>query len=108
MRYDPFLDAVFHQDFRASPFVLYDVGAAGGIYPLLPADQPDLWRAFGFEPSPDSFAALRARYCNTFNIGLSDVALSDQDGAATFYHFPKLATNSSLNPNRLVYESGQA
>jgi len=107
MRFDPFLDAAFHQDFRATPFVFYDVGAAGGIYSLFPFEQSDLWRAFGFEPSPKSFEALHGRYQNMRNIELSRLALSDQDGEAIFYHFPDVVTNSSLNPNCLVYESGQ-
>jgi FkbM family methyltransferase len=107
MKFDAFLDSAFHADFRAAPFVLYDVGAAGGIYPLFPAEHEDLWRAYGFEPSPRSVAALRERYRDSAHVVISDVALAEQDGPATFHHFPNIATNSSLNPNQLVYETGK-
>ena len=108
MRLDPFLAPAFQGDFRASPFVLYDVGAAGGIYPLFPADQAGLWRAYGFEPMPANFAKLTQMHAGAENISLHETALTDTAGAATFRVYPATPTSSSLNRNELMAETGEA
>lgn len=108
MKLDPFLHPDFEADFRHQPFVMYDAGAAGQIYPLLPNERLGLWRAFGFEPMPASHAKLRERYATTADISIHDIALSDRDGTGTFRAFRSVTTSSSLNANTLMYESGEA
>jgi FkbM family methyltransferase len=108
MKLDPFLHPDFAADFRQRPFVLYDAGAAGAIYPLLPEERCGLWQAYGFEPMPASYEKLRARYAGITDISIRDIALSDRDGDATFRAFRSVSTSSSLNANTLVYEAGTA
>jgi FkbM family methyltransferase len=106
MKFDPFLSPDFFADFRASPFAIYDVGAAGGIYPLFPADTEALWCAEGFEPMPASFEKLKAMYAGSRNVRLHETALTDVAGSATFRVYPAAPTSSSLNANALIAESG--
>lgn len=106
MRFDPFLGPGFAADFRASPFVIYDVGAAGGIYPLFPSSPPDLWRAYGFEPMPASFQKLAQTHSGAANISLHEIALTDKAGTAAFHVYPTAPTSSSLNRNELMAETG--
>ena len=108
MKFDVFLHPAFYDDFRGSPFILYDVGAAGGIYPLFPDERSELWCAYGFEPTPASFVLLRDRYASSKNISVYEIALADREGAADFYFFRSVMTNSSLYPNQLMYEDGLA
>lgn len=108
MKIDPFLHPHFETDFRQQPFVIYDAGAAGSIYPLLPDERLGLWQAFGFEPMPTSYTELCGRYANTAGISIHNTALSDRDGTGTFRAFSSVATSSSLNANTLMYETGEA
>ena len=108
MKFDAFLNSIFYEDFRKAPFILYDVGAAGGIYPLFPDERSDLWRAYGFEPTPASFKSLRDRYAGSKNISVYEIALADREGTADFHLFRSIMTNSSLHPNQLMYEDGLA
>ncbi len=106
MKFDPFLGSSFSADFRASPFAIYDAGAAGGIYPLFPPGTEDLWFAHGFEPMPASFEKLKTMYAGSRNVRLHETALTDVAGRATFRVYPAAPTSSSLNPNALIAESG--
>jgi FkbM family methyltransferase len=108
MKFDPFLHPDFEVDFRQRPFVLYDAGAAGAIYPLFPDDRCGLWQAHGFEPMPASLKKLRERYAGSADITVHDIALSNRDGDAVFRAFRSVTTSSSLNANTLVYENGAA
>ncbi len=108
MQLDPFLGPAFAADFRKSPFVIYDVGAAGGIYPLFPRGTEDFWFAYGFEPMPTSFKKLAAMHAQASNVSLYEIALTDTAGTATFRVYPDAPTSSSLNANALIAEDGAA
>jgi len=107
MKFAPFFAPAFEADFRRSPFVIYDVGAAGGIYPLFPSGSSDLWRAYGFEPMPASFQKLTQMYSRSENISLHEIALTDKAGTSTFHVYPTTPTSSSLNRNELRAEAGE-
>jgi len=106
MRFDPFLGAGFEADFGAAPFVIYDVGAAGGVYPLFPVGLTQFWRAHAFEPMPASFEALTKTESGAGNIDFHEIALTDTAGDATFRVYPSTPTSSSLNQNDLISEDG--
>lgn len=106
MKFEPFLSPAFEADFRTSPFVIYDVGAAGGVYPLFPAGSSDFWRAYAFEPTPASFHALTKTHAGAKNISSHEIALTDTGGTATFRVYPATPTSSSLNRNDLMAEAG--
>jgi FkbM family methyltransferase len=108
MKLDPFLHSSFYSAFQRAPFTIYDAGAAGGIYPLLPPASAGLWRAYGFEPMPASYSKLERQYRGNNYVSIHDIALSDRDGTAPFRIFRAMATSSSLNANTLVYEDGAA
>lgn len=108
MKLDPFLHQSFYADFQSDPFTIYDAGAAGGIYPLLPTAAVGLWRAYGFEPMPASYARLEQQYRGNHHVSIHDIALSDHDGPASFRIFRGMTTSSSLNANNLIYEHGVA
>ncbi|MBC7905482.1 MAG: FkbM family methyltransferase [Rhodospirillaceae bacterium] len=108
MKLDPFLTPRFHSEFRRDPLVIHDVGAAGGIYPLYRDTPADLWRAYGFEPTPASFAKLRQISAGQTNVELHELALTDHAGTADFHVYADVPTNSSLNRNTLVLEDGKA
>jgi len=104
----PFLGDAFRDDFRAAPFVLYDVGAAGGIYDLFPGVPFGLWKAYGFEPVPTSCAPLQQRYRNEPAVIIEDIALSSRNETATFRIFEDVERSSGLIQRDLMFTNGQA
>ncbi|WP_341894453.1 FkbM family methyltransferase [Ferrovibrio terrae] len=105
MRFDHFLGSEFHSEFHISPLVIYDVGAAGEIYPLYSAATAGCWIAHGFEPVLASFEKLAQRYAGTDHVKLHHVALSDRSGTTTLHVHKAVPTYSSLNRNSLVSDS---
>jgi FkbM family methyltransferase len=96
---DPFVDEQFYSIFQESPFVLYDVGARGGVYPLFKnINEAKMLKIYGFEPNEQAYAELQKKYRNNKNIHLIDKAASDHAGSATFH---LMGGSSSL----LNYES---
>jgi FkbM family methyltransferase len=104
MRFDPFITSGFHSEFRIAPLVIYDVGAAGQIYPLYDEATAGCWIAHGFEPVPSSFDRLAKRYANSTHVKLHHLALSDRSGIATLHVNKAVPTYSSLNENCLAQE----
>lgn len=107
MKLPAFLTPAIETELAQHPFVICDVGAAGGIYSLF-AGSRGPWKAHGFEPMPDSMAHLRRLYAGSGQVTLHDVALTDHDGEATFTIFTDYPTSSSLLDNHLVQEAGTA
>lgn len=104
MRFDPFLASAFHGEFQANPLVIYDVGAAGQIYPLYDERTAGCWIAHGFEPVPSSFDRLASRYADADHVKLHHLALSDRSGTASLHVHKAVPTYSSLNENAIVQE----
>ena len=85
----------FPETFAARPFVIYDIGAAGGLFPLLNADIFPHQRIYGFEPEPRSFAKLAARYGADDRFQVFNLAVANANGTITFF-VHKTATHSSV------------
>lgn len=55
---DPRLTPVLYPEFKRNPVVIWDVGAAGGVYTPFAAG-PAAWApVIGFEPHPESYQKL--------------------------------------------------
>lgn len=108
MQFDHFLGSDFHGEFRASPLVIYDAGAAGEIYPIYNDSTAGCWIAHGFEPVLASYEKLAERYAGRKHVKLHHVALSDRSGTTTLHVHKKVPTYSSLNRNSLVSDSPDA
>lgn len=78
----PFTLPIIRDALAASPLVVIDVGARGGV--VAPWAQPGagpLVRTYGFEPNPADFQALQSTAERTYY----QMAISDSPGRATFY-----------------------
>ncbi len=75
---------------------LVDVGCHAGKFMDLALEIAPSARHFGFEPLPDFAAGLVRRYADRPNVTISDVALSDVEGEATFVHNVDIPSHSGL------------
>jgi FkbM family methyltransferase len=75
---------------------LVDVGCHAGKFTDLALEIAPTARHFGFEPLPDYAAKLVERYARHPNVIISDVALSDAEGEATFVHNVDIPSHSGL------------
>ncbi len=84
-RIDPFLHPDLHPLFRESPFVIYDIGAAGDV--CIPFRGPicDRMRIYGFEPTEEGFRALVRKHRDEPSVEIRQVALCDRDEAVPFH-----------------------
>ena len=80
---DPFLHPVFSNEFESNPLVIYDVGAAGGVY--CPVESPPCAgaRVYGFEPVKSSFDSLVEAYADNSFVTVRNVALAGHNGSIT-------------------------
>ena len=96
-RVDPFLHRDLHPLFQESPFVIYDIGAAGSVFNPFEGPVCDRMRIYGFEPTAASFRALVDKYREATNIEFFQVALCDRDDTVPFYQsIDGWLTHSSL------------
>jgi FkbM family methyltransferase len=82
-------------------------GADWGNILFFRADRGELHRLVAdcvtpavFEPSADSYAALRERFAGNYRVEIFQAALSSRDGSATFYRAGEAYNNSLLPPLR--------
>jgi FkbM family methyltransferase len=96
----------FYGEFAADPIVIYDVGAAGGVYSPFP-EGPTAWApVIAFEPHAESHRHLQADGLPD-HVTLFPFALADTDGPLTFYSGDESArTQSSLLPIDAIGLSG--
>ncbi len=80
---DPFLHPEFSEVFDSSPFVIYDVGAAGSIFCPIESGPCERVHVYGFEPVKSSYDNLAQLYSNSRFVECRQVALSDRDGVVT-------------------------
>lgn len=85
----------FSEIFAARPFIIYDIGAAGGLFPLLSDRVFPHQRTYGFEPEPREYAKLAAvcdanDRCRVFNL-----AIANATGSIAFF-IHETATHSSV------------
>jgi FkbM family methyltransferase len=97
-RLDPFLEEDLHPLFRESPFVIYDVGAAGNLFNPFPGRHFDLLKIYGFEPTAESFHALERKYAGKPWGTICQVALCDRDDTVSF----NLSQNGPITHSSLV------
>jgi FkbM family methyltransferase len=94
-----FQESQFSDSFKEMPLGFIDVGAAGGIHPLI-AGAASLVHCVCFEPEPGAAAYLRSQYEkeNPFAaITILETAVSGRAGKRTLY-VTKSAVNTSLLP----------
>ncbi len=96
--YDLFVDSRFVQEYRASPLVLVDAGARGGLKRNWAAAKPHL-RTIGFEPDAREYARLMERP-EASDALLFDVALSNQPGRIRLYVARDRGLTSIFEPDR--------
>lgn len=100
-RYEPETLAVFTQLARDAS-VIFDIGAAEGVYALLAAATNPAARIFAFEPFAGAADNVERNFALnaavTKNASLHRVALGAEDGTATLYVASESGGNSSLNP----------
>lgn len=85
---------------KASPQIVFDVGAHHGeslfkIYNLLRGPI-----VHSFEPSPGSFGVLKQKFSDRPNLRLNNLALGDSTGAAAFHEYEGSPFNSALPVDR--------
>jgi FkbM family methyltransferase len=95
---DPRLSTRFYQEFNSNPLVVYDIGAAGGVYTPF-SGGPSAWApVVAFEPHPESFRKLQDSL-KSGHVSLHRHAISDSDGELDFHAGLGTAkTKSSLLP----------
>jgi FkbM family methyltransferase len=78
-----------------------DVGANIGLFPLFLRHLGTPATVHAVEPVPVTFEALRLNVaaCFPVTVHLHNVGLARQDGEATFTHYPRLASNSTMHPD---------
>lgn len=106
MRFDPFVHERFYDDFRASPLVVYDVGAAGQLFSFFPPGADSRGRIIAFEPTPESYQALVERYGTDANVEALPLALSDIAGPTDLHFFGSAPTSSGVGREYLVDADG--
>jgi len=80
---DPRLAPQFHDVFASDPVIIYDVGAAGGLFSPY-AEGPSGWApVIGFEPHAESFERLSGGTLPE-HASVHRVALCDRDGDVSF------------------------
>tara|TARA_B100000029_G_scaffold96671_1_gene86784 strand:- start:1712 stop:2851 length:1140 start_codon:yes stop_codon:yes gene_type:complete len=95
---DERLGPTFYSEFDKNPIVIYDVGAAGGVYTPFKSGAKEWAQVVGFEPNLESYEELRERI-NSKNIRIFPVAITDQDAPVTLYAgVDRSRTQSSLMP----------
>ena len=95
---DERLAPTFYSEFDENPIVIYDVGAAGGVYTPFGSGATEWAQVIGFEPNIESYEELRDRITSK-NIKLFPLALTNQDAPVTLYTgLDRSRTQSSLMP----------
>jgi len=80
---------------------ILDVGANVGLFSLYVKGITPTSKLYAFEPADQTFNTLKLnleRY--GLDVRAMKIALSDYDGDATFYHYPKMSVNSGLYANQ--------
>ena len=99
--YEPETLSVFTQLARDAS-VIFDIGAAEGVYALLAATANPAARIFAFEPFAGAADSVERNFelnrSVTKNASLHRMALGAEDGTATLYVASESGGNSSLNP----------
>ena len=81
---DPRLSDLFYKEFNSNPLVIYDIGAAGGVYTPF-SGGPSSWApVVAFEPHPESYRKLQDSL-RSKHISLHKYAISDSDGELDFH-----------------------
>jgi len=95
---DPRLSPRLYPEFSKNPMIVYDIGAAGGVYTPFNSG-PTAWApVIGFEPHSESYQKLTSKNTSP-HICLYEYAISDFDGTRTMHAgVGKAATKSSLLP----------
>ena len=88
----------FHSEFSENPIVVYDVGAAGGVYTPFKSGVTKWAQVVGFEPNIESYDELNERI-HSKNVKLFPIAITNQDAPVTLYAgLDGSRTQSSLMP----------
>lgn len=77
-----------------------DVGCHKGEVLDLVLRQSPNGQHYGFEPIPDMFAALKVKYQHRHNCTIADVALSNENGTATFNYVVSNPSYSGLRKRK--------
>lgn len=95
---DPRLSPHFHREFNSSPVVIYDIGAAGGVYTPF-AEGPKRWApVVAFEPHVSSYDRLK-NLTPSPHVTLHRHAISNREGELDFHAgIGPAQTKSSLLP----------
>lgn len=95
---DERLAPLFYQTFADKPIVVYDIGAAGGVYTPFNSGPRNWAQVIAFEPHRGSYEKLREKH-NSEYVKIFPFALTDHDGPVTLYAGVDGAqTQSSLMP----------
>lgn len=83
---DDFVDEKFYSLLEIHPFVLYDIGARGGIHELFRqySDVVKI-RVYAFEPEKSACEELEKEYCDRGNIIVINKAVSERSGQEKFF-----------------------